>query len=153
MTGTGSSNFLETVYYFVAILVPSIGGVYWLYQARLKAIQKLTADLARAWTNEGDVSGTELLFVTLHLKFEDGDLYGSLESNAYNRDLEAHVDAGWGTAKLHVSELMGKALLPVGKVILKLNGKRNRIAWKLVGMEGSDRLPISTTLWPDSTKA
>ena len=145
------SQLVEMLSYLVAIIGGVAGGTIYLVQVRRKSIEQLRVNLARQWTNEGDILENEEIFITLILKLQDGDLYGSLTTSSYRRDLEAHVDVGWGTARPHVSELTGRSIGPVGVAKLRLTGNRNRLDWKLVGTKRHDRLPKKTQLWPLNT--
>jgi hypothetical protein len=97
----------------------------------------------------GDISSEECIFLDLDLSLVDGDLLGSLTCTGEERPLEAHVEVGWGRATLSVSRLLGRSLEPVGQIVLKLKGNRNRLHWKLTGNNGSKLLPKETTLWPN----
>ena len=117
-------------------------------RTRRSAIEKLRADLAREWTNEGDVSGGYSHFVDLNLSLHDGDLLGIVTTNRVDGSLEAHVDVSWWKADLRVTRLRGRDLEPIADVQLRLTGNRNRIDWKLTREHDCGVLPKRTLLWP-----
>jgi hypothetical protein len=144
-------EWLEALAYLMAVVVPLVTAIVYLLRKRHESIKTLRLDLARSWTNEGDINSEERIFVDLDLCILDGDLVGSLTCTAEEHPLEAHVEVGWGRATLSVSRLIGKSLESLGQVRLKLKGNRNRLHWKLAGKQWSELLPIETTLWPRPT--
>lgn len=142
------AQWLEALAYVVAIVGGIAGALVFITRARRDAIEALCRDLARAWTNEGDILSKESHVITLDPSLHGGDLLGTLSTNSEDRLLEAHVDVAWSRARLRVSRLMGRSIEPVGNVRLRLIGNRNLVEWKLVGNLGSDVLPKSTVLWP-----
>jgi len=106
--------------------------------------------ISSAWTNEGDISSPETHFVTVQLELIDGDIIGQIRTNAYDRLLEAHVDLGFFNIKLMITELLGRSLVPVAVVRLKLKGNRNRLSWQVVSGNKQGWLPTRTLLWPSS---
>lgn len=146
----GLAQWLEALAYLVAILGGVAGTTVFIHRARRVSIESLRRDLARAWTNEGDITSEEQVVVTLGLDLHDGDLIGSLTTSSCGCCLEAHVDVGWRWAWLQVSELRGRNLMPIGRVRLRLTGVRNRIDWHLVGTSVADCLPKRTVLWPSA---
>ncbi len=141
-------KWLEALAYLVAVLGGMFGAYLFLYRLRKQHIASAFRTIARAWANEGDISGTDTFFVTLELSDWDGDLVGSLLSNAHDRVLEAHAYVGWFSTKLEISELLGRDLLPVGTVSLKLTGNNNRLRWRCKKQSDANVLPKATVLWP-----
>lgn len=144
------AQWLEALAYVVAIVGGIAGAVVFTASARRESMDVLRRGLARAWTNEGDITSNESVVVTLDLTLHDGDLLGSLSTSGEERLLEAHVDVFWGKARLQVSRLMGRSLEPVGTVRLRLLGNRNRLEWRLVGKSDRNVLPVRTVLWPSN---
>ena len=143
---TTLAQWLEASAYLAAIIGAIAGGVVFTLRARRESVDALRKDLARAWTNEGDIHSVMLPFVTLDLALSDGDLFGSLSTSAHDRALEAHVDVAWGRARLHVTELLGRNLVQIGEVSLRLSGNRNRLLWQLRGKEGTQGRRIKVRL-------
>lgn len=149
MTNWDNIKWLEALAY----LVPVLGGIFsaylFLYRLRKRHIAFIFCTIARAWTNEGDIRGTNTLFVTLELEDWDSDLVGSLSSNAHDRVLEAHAYVGWFSIRLEVAELRGRSLLPIGTVNLKLTDN-NRLRWRYKKQSNAKILPSKTMLWPST---
>lgn len=144
------AQWLEALAYVVAIVGGAAGGLIFVLRARRESIDTLRKDLARAWTNEGNITSTEPIFMTVELALTDGDLIGTLSSSARNGLLEVNVDVLWGKAIVRVSELRGRHVVSVGTARVRLTGNRNRIQWKLVGKSGAGVLPLRTELWPST---
>lgn len=136
--------------YVVGIVGALSTGMVFVWRARRSATEKLRADLARRWTNEGDVSGGYSHFVDLDLSLHDGDLLGTVTTNRVDESLGAHVDVSWWKADLRVTRLRGRDLEPIGDVRLRLTGNRNRIDWKLRQEHDPGILPERTLLWPSA---
>jgi hypothetical protein len=60
---------------------------------RAEKIDALRTVLSKAWTNEGCINSTDTVLITLDLKMHDGDVIGSLQTNAYERLLSAHLES------------------------------------------------------------
>lgn len=148
MGGWGLLKWLEALAYLIAVLGGISGACLFFYRIRKQRIAFTFNTIARAWTNEGDIKATYTLFITLELANHDGDLVGGLSSNAHDRVLEAHAYVGWFNTKLKISELLGRSVLPVGTVSLKLIGNNNRLRWRCKGQSESGILPTTTVLWP-----
>lgn len=144
------SQGLEALAYIVAIVGGIAGAIIYLHGVRKSSIESTIQIIARAWTNEGDISSTESKFVTLELKNIDGDLVGSISTSAQANTLEAHATVGWLSTELQVSELLGRNVVPIGTAKLKLIGNRNRLKWSFNGKKESALLPKDTLLWPCS---
>jgi hypothetical protein len=144
------SHWLESLAYFVAIAGGIAGAIIYLYGVRKSSIESTIQTIARAWTNEGDISSTESTFVTLELKNIDGDLVGSISTSAQTNTLEAHATVGWFSTELQVSELLGRNIVTIGTAKLRLIGNRNRLKWNFNGKKESALLPEDTLLWPSS---
>ncbi len=141
-------QYLELWALIVSIVTPIIGGAWFIWKKRQSAIQKNYKTLAQAWTNEGDISSKETKYITLKLTLENGELYGSLESPQLERDYEAHVNPGWFSSKLEISELRGRNLIPKATIKIKITGNRNRLKWNAQKLKDVDILPPNTILWP-----
>jgi hypothetical protein len=137
----------------MAILAGLAGTVLYIMRTRGSSIEAMRRDLARSWTNERAIHSKERLFVELDLRLGDGDLVGQVNCNASDRPLEARVEVGWGRALLHVSELLGRRVVPVGRVRLRITGNRDRLNWRLVGHKGEAVLPRRTELWPNPARS
>ena len=92
--------------YIVTIVSGIVAAGLFAVRARKRSIQELRESIAPAWTNEGDFSSNESIFVTLDLLLEDGDVCGTLRANTEEQLLDAHGSVGWGSAVLQVSRLM-----------------------------------------------
>jgi hypothetical protein len=147
MNSWGLMQWLEGFAYFVAITGAISGGILFIIRSRRKSIEQLRQDLAKAWTNEGDISSEETHYITLRLKISDGELIGEIYTNKHDRLLDAHVNVAWGKAKLHVTVMCHRSVY-VGDIMLNLAGNHNRLKWRLIGKKGLDWLPKNTTLWP-----
>jgi hypothetical protein len=139
---------LQIATYTVGIATAIVAVVRFLLKARRESIDSLRRDLARPWTNEGDISSEETAFVNLDICLKDGELFGTLASPREERLLSAHVDVHWGFAVLRISRLMGRSQLLVSKVRLRLKGNRNRVHWKSILDRSEGLLPQRTVLWP-----
>src|ERR1035437_11199099 len=115
---------------------------------RTEKIDALRTVLSKAWTNEGCIDSTDTVLITLDLKMHDGDVIGSLQTNAYERLLVAHVEADLFSATLRVSEFMHRSSRTVAVVRLRLRGNRNRIKWKVISGNAEHWVPDKTSLWP-----
>ena len=122
----------------------------YFYGVRNEAISNTRKEIARAWTNEGDISSKETRFITLELENKDGDLIGSLSTNANDRPLEVHADVGWFSTRIHISLLQGRNVISVATANVTLTGNNNRLEWKLSGDQGADVVPRETVLWPSN---
>ncbi len=117
---------------------------------RTEKIDALRTVLCRAWTNEGCINSTDTVLLTLDLKMHDGDVIGSLQTNAYERLLDAHLEAHLFSATLKVSEFRHRSSRTVAVVRLRLRGNRNRIKWKVISGNGEHWVPDKTSLWPST---
>ena len=88
------------------------------------------------------------MLITLDLKMHDGDVIGSLQTNAYERLLDAHLEAHLFSATLRVSEFRHRSSRTVAVVRLRLTGNRNRIKWKVISGNVEHWIPDKTLLWP-----
>lgn len=141
-------DWLEALAYLVGI-VGSLSAAFIYFQGvREESISVTRKEIARAWSNEGDILSSETFFVTLELENSDGDLIGSLATSQDSQPLEVHADIGWFSTELHVSRLLNRSVKPVADIKLELTGNNNRLEWTLVGTEGSEILPKKTLLWP-----
>ena len=143
-------DWLEAVAYAVAILGAIAGAALFLSNWRSNAIQENRAALARAWTNEGDVTSSETKFVDLVLESHEGDLIGTLSSPRLNQPLDVSAEVGLFSTTLTLTELRGRAPVKVATVSVKVKGNNNRLLWRLTPFKSPDYLPRSTELWPHS---
>lgn len=141
-------DWLEALAYLAAIVGGLSAAVVYFYGVRNEAISVVRKEIARAWTNEGDITSKETRFITLELENKDGDLIGSLSTNAQNRPLEVHADVGWFSTQISISMLQGRSVIPVAVAKVSLTGNNNRLEWSLVGNQGAEILPRQTVLWP-----
>jgi hypothetical protein len=139
----------------VAAIVGIVGGcsglisTAWnLRDRRRTEIDTLRNGLGQAWTNEGDIASTEILYMTLELALSDGDLTGSLQTPEGDRPFDANVDVYWGHGIVTISRLYERTpkLVMIAKVQLK--GNRNRLHWKALDDRSQGALPTETVLWP-----
>lgn len=144
------AKWLEVLAYLVAVFGGVFGAIRYLLRVRANTIESIRSTIARAWTNEGDIHSTDSVLVTLDLVNHDGDIIGSLSSSNYEKVLEAHAEIGWLRTTLHISELLGRSLVPMGTVHLRLAGNKNRLIWRLKGKSVGDAIPSKTVLWPSS---
>lgn len=63
------AQWLEALAYVVAIVGGIAGALVFITRARRDAIEALCRDLARAWTNEGDILSKESHLITLDLHY------------------------------------------------------------------------------------
>jgi hypothetical protein len=115
---------------------------------RTEKIDALRTILARAWTNEGDVSSNEAVLITLDLKIQDGDVYGPLQTSTRERLLCANLEAHLRSGTLTVSELRGRSSRTVAVVRLRLKGNRNRVKWTVLSGNAEHWIPDKALLWP-----
>lgn len=148
MATLGIKDLLETLAYAVAIIGGIAGAFIYFQSIRKEAIETTRKEIVRAWTNEGDISSTETRFITLELENTDGNIIGSLSTNAQDNPLEVHADIGWFSTTLKISELRGRNVVPIATVKTTLEGNNNRLEWKLIGNDGLHLLPKQTVLWP-----
>lgn len=148
MAAWSIKDLLEALAYSVAIIGGIAGAFIYFQNVRKEAIETTRKEMVRAWTNEGDISSTDTRFITLELENSDGDIIGSLSTNAQDNLLEVHADIGWFSTTLNISELRGRNIVPIATVNIKLEGNNNRLEWKLIGSDGSILLPEQTVLWP-----
>lgn len=141
-------DWLEALAYIVAIIGGIAAAVVYFQKIRQESIITTRKEIVRAWTNEGDINAKEFRFITLELDNLDGDIIGSLSTNANNRILEVHANVGWFSTILHISELQGRNVIPIAKVKIKLTGNNNQLEWSLIGNRGENLLPKETVLWP-----
>jgi hypothetical protein len=145
-------DWLESLAYVVAIVGGLSATFVYFYGVRNEAISETRKAIARAWTNEGDITSEEARFITFELENNDGDLIGSLSTNASDTPLEVHANVGWFSTRIHISLLQGRDVIPIAAVNLTLTGNNNRLEWKLSGDQGADVLPRETVLWPSSVE-
>jgi len=126
-----------------------VGSIFGFIKYKEKAINKNKNTIAKNWTNEGDVTSLEYRFVSLEIQNTHGEIYGQIFFVDKTRPLECHVDVGWFSSKLHISELNKATLTPIAEINLKINSDRNRLHWKLVSKRSAEYLfPYETDLWP-----
>ncbi len=87
------------------------GGLWFIWTHYTNQIEANLNIIAQTWTNEGDLTRKELLFITLKVESILGDLVGSLEAPGLERSYEAHIDLGCFYSTLRVSELRGRSLM------------------------------------------
>lgn len=133
----------------ITTLFGFIGSIIGFFKYKEKAINKNKNTLANKWTNEGDVNSLEYRFVSLDIKNLHGEVYGQIFLVGKDRPLECHIDVGYFSSKLHISELNKTTLIPIAEVVLKINADRSRIHWKLASKHSKEYLfPYESDLWP-----
>lgn len=142
-------DWLEAGTYAVAIVGAVAGGMIFVVNSRLTSIEETRRLLTRTWTNEGDISSKETRYVTIKLEDYDGDLIGSLWSPLLDRPLEVHINVGWRTNELCISELIGRFCMPVATIQVRVTGNKNRLSWEVSSAECPSYLPPFTVLWPE----
>lgn len=142
-------GWLESASYAVVIIGAIAGAVIFIVNMRSKAIETARHDIAQRWTNEGDILSKETAFIDLNIENSDGDLVGILESPRLERPLETHVDVGWRSSTLVISELRGRHLVHIANVSIEVVGNHNRLRWQITSSNPPSYLPRSTTLWPN----
>lgn len=142
-------DWLESAAYAVAVLAAVAGAIIFLANNRRAAIEATRKELARAWTNEGDVTSQETAFIDLQLENHDGDIIGTLHSPRREHPLEVHADIGWRSTELTISELRGRSLSYVATVQVQVAGNQNRLQWRVTSVGAPSYLPASTELWPN----
>jgi hypothetical protein len=115
---------------------------------RTARIDRVRTDLCRAWTNEGSINSKDAVLITLDLKMQDGDVFGSLQTSARERLLSANLEAHLSSGTLTVSELKGRSKRTVAVVRLSLRGNRNRVKWTVISGNVEHWIPDKTLLWP-----
>lgn len=144
----GLKDWLEASAYAVAIVGAIAGALIFTLNSRKASIENTRKEIARTWTNEGDISSNEAKFVTLTLQDHDGDLIGSLESPQLDHPLEVHAVVGWRSTDLVISDLREKGPVHVTTVKVRIMGNNNRLQWRLAESTHPEALPTATTLWP-----
>ncbi len=144
-------DWLESAAYAVAILGAVVSGIIFLANSRREAIESTSKEIIRSWTNEGDISSRESLFVDLQLENHDGDIIGTLQSSKTNHLLDVHANVGWRSTELTVIKISGRSVNRVATAYIKLTGNNNRLQWQISG-DAPDYLPRSTELWPNQVK-
>lgn len=144
----GTKDWLEAATYAIGILVALLGAIFWLSKVRSESIATMRQHIQRTWTNEGDVTSQEFRFIDLSLAESDGDLVGTLSSSSLDRTLEVHIDIGWRSSLLKISELSGRHMISVAEARVSLTGNNNRLEWKIVSRKPPAFLPERATLWP-----
>jgi hypothetical protein len=79
------SKWLESLAYLAAILGSLSACIVFLLRHRRTSIEVIRSTIGRAWTNEGDISSTESILITLDLKDYDGDIIGQISSSAHDK--------------------------------------------------------------------
>ncbi len=141
-------EYLEIFALSIGIAAPIIGGIWFLWIRRQSSIHKNYQTLAQSWTNEGDILGAETKFITLNLRLDNGDLFGTLESPQLDRFYDVHVFPGWFSSRLEISDLRGRIVEPKGTFRIHISDNRNRLQWKAIKLTDTDILPSRTVLWP-----
>lgn len=141
-------DWLEALAYVVAIVGGIAASVIYFNGIRHESIATTRNEIVRSWTNEGAIDSEEFRFITLELENLEGEIIGSLSTNAHNRILEVHANVGWFSTILSISELQGRRVIPIAEVKIKLIGNNNRLGWSLIGNQGENLLPKESVLWP-----
>jgi hypothetical protein len=115
---------------------------------RIAKVDALRTTLGRPWTNEGAIDSKDTVLITLDLKTQDGDVFGSLQTSARERLLSANLAAHLWSGTLTISETRGRSIRTVAVVRLRLKGNRNRVEWKVISGNAEHWIPDKTLLWP-----
>ncbi len=142
-------DWIEAVAYTVAILGAIAGAIIFLANARNESIKTSRSDIVRNWTNEGDILSKETAFIDLDLENSDGDIIGTLKSPRLDQPLDVHVDVGWGSNKLVISQLRGRSVVQIATAKIQVTGNHNRLQWHISSSDAPEFLPRSTELWPN----
>ena len=141
-------DWLEAGAYAVAILGALAGAYIFLANERAEAIEVNRISITRAWTNEGDVTGEETKFIDLVLENHNGDIIGTLTSPRINHPLDVHVNVGWFSSDLIITQFHNRTVNVIAEVNLKVSGNNNRIEWNTPSGTLPNFLPRKTVLWP-----
>jgi hypothetical protein len=117
---------------------------------RTEKTDALRTALGRGWTNEGSINSPDTVLITLDLKMQDGDVYGSLQTSTRERLLGANLEAHLRSGTLTISERTGRSSRTVAVVRLRLTGNRNRVKWKVISGNAEHWIPDKTLLWPSA---
>lgn len=141
-------SWLEACAYLTAVIGGCATGIHLILKSRREAIALLTTLLARTWTNEGDVTGSEEQYINLEVENLDGDLIATLHVSSLPEPLDAHIDVSWHRARLQIKKVFKRRLYPIATVQLRMTGNNNRLKWELIATQGNVALPSRTVLWP-----
>jgi hypothetical protein len=142
-------DWLESVAYTAAVLGAVAGGIIFLSNSRKESIETARHDLARNWTNEGDILSKQTAFIDIDLQNNEGDIIGTLKSPHLGKPLDVHVDVGWASSNLVISELRGRSIIQIATVKIKVVGNHNRLDWRVSSSGAPDYLPRHSELWPN----
>lgn len=143
-------QYLEAAAYSSAILGGLSAAIHFLFKHRKESIANFREVLKNTWTNEGDISSTEPVTITIEIDNNQGDLIGNLHLSSEEKPLECNIEVNWFYAKLEISRLIGRSVHPVATAKLKLTGNENRLLWQLKNKSPQEHqleLPDRTVLW------
>lgn len=141
-------DWLEAGSYTVVLLGAFAGAMLFLANHRREAIEGARKALVRSWTNEGDISSGEALFIDLRLEDHDGDIIGTLHSPQRDWPLDVHVDVGWHASVARILEVRSTYVAEVAQARVTVDGNQNRLKWEVTSRDSPDFIPRSTVLWP-----
>lgn len=150
MADAGFKSWITIGASLVTILAAAGGLFLWLKDQRALAIEKNRATLANAWTNEGDVTGTDYRFMDICFSDSDGDIIGSMSSPQTEVIYDLAVDVGWQSSTVKILELRGNSIVEIGEASIKVTGNNNRLKWKIRSGGIPKIIPEETILWPNS---
>lgn len=104
--------------------------------------------LGITWTNEGDISGSQELFIQIELELSHGDLIGNLSSPQLEETLDVHVYPGRFRARVEVSRFRARGSKSIATAFVRLQGNSNRLAWRTAKQHAEPIIPRKTLLWP-----
>ena len=134
---------LEILTFVMALIVPIVGGLWFIWTRRQSSIQENYQILAKHWSNEGSINSEEPVYVHLKLTLNHGELYGLISSNASGENHDVNVTPGWFSSKLVIRGSYGE-----GIAVIKITGNRNRLQWLSKDVPPGYQLPKCTELWP-----
>jgi predicted RNase H-related nuclease YkuK (DUF458 family) len=141
-------DWLASIVSVVTIVGAIAGAFIFLDKTRDEAIENNRKNIARTWTNEGDISSQETRFIDLMLENYDGDIIGTLTSPSLAYPLDVHIDIGWFSSELTIIKLNDRTVSTVATVNLKITGNNNRLEWNANSSSLPEYLPITSKLWP-----
>lgn len=150
MADAGFKGWITTGASLAAILAAVGTSFLWIKNQRAEAIEQNRSTLANAWTNEGDVTGTDYRFMNICFSNSDGDIIGSMSSPQTEVIYDLAVDVGWQSSTVKILELRGNSIVEIGEASIKVTGNDNRLRWKIRSGGNPKIIPEETILWPSS---
>jgi hypothetical protein len=92
------------------------------------------------------MNSPDTVLITLDLRMQDGDVFGSLQTSTRERLLGANLESHLRSGTLTISERSRT----VAVVRLRLKGNRNRVKWNVISGNAEHWIPDKTLLWPSA---